>query len=128
VKILVTGGRDYEDYDKFCQVMDRFSPESRQYRFEQVTHIIHGGAKGADAMADRWARDNGVQPVRVDALWDIHGRAAGPIRNKAMLDLLDKKDDGVIAFPGGAGTASMVAIAQAAGVQVQTSGMILGWD
>lgn len=121
MKILVTGGRDYEDYDKFCQVMDRFSPEAQLGWHEKVTHIIHGGAKGADAMADRWARDNGIQPVRVDALWDVHGRAAGPIRNKAMLDLLDRKDDVVIAFPGGAGTASMVAIAQAAGVRTASA-------
>lgn len=128
MKILVTGGRDYEDYDGFCRVMDRFAPTNQGVFNRNLTHVIHGGAKGADAMADRWARDNGVQPVRVDALWDIHGRAAGPIRNKAMLDLLDRKDDVVIAFPGGAGTASMVAIAQAAGVRVQTSGRILGCE
>lgn len=117
MKILVTGGRDYEDYDEFCEVMDRFSLGAQKYWIEKVTHIIHGGAKGADAMADRWAKDNGIQSVRVDALWDYHGRAAGPIRNKAMLDLLDRATDVVIAFPGGAGTASMVAIAQAAGVR-----------
>ncbi|MEM9912925.1 MAG: hypothetical protein AAF922_19365 [Pseudomonadota bacterium] len=44
------------------------------------------------------------------------GRAAGPIRNKEMLD--EGCPDLVVAFPGGRGTANMVKQAQAAGVEV----------
>ena len=51
------------------------------------------------------------------ANWKKHGRAAGPIRNKQMLE--EAKPDLVIAFPGGAGTANMVKQAREAGVKVE---------
>ena len=48
--------------------------------------------------------------------WEKHGRAAGPIRNKLMLD--EGRPDLVVAFPGGRGTANMVKQASAASVEV----------
>lgn len=44
------------------------------------------------------------------------GRAAGPMRNKQMLE--EGKPDLVVAFPGGAGTENMVKQAKAAGIRV----------
>jgi UDP-N-acetylmuramoylalanine-D-glutamate ligase len=51
-----------------------------------------------------------------EADWDTHGKAAGPIRNKRMLD--EGKPDLVVAFPGGRGTANMISQARKAGVEV----------
>jgi len=39
--------------------------------------------------------------------WETYGRAAGPIRNQKMLD--SEQINLCVAFPGGAGTADMVA-------------------
>ena len=50
------------------------------------------------------------------AQWDVYGRRAGPIRNQEMID--EGKPDGVVAFPGGKGTADMVRRAEAAGLKV----------
>jgi hypothetical protein len=47
--------------------------------------------------------------------WHWHGRAAGPIRNQKMLDW---GPDLVVAFAGGDGTACMMRLARAAGVEV----------
>lgn len=58
--------------------------------------LIHGGAQGADAHADSWAKRNGVNVARIDALWDAEGRSAGPKRNQRMLDY-------AIALAGGLG-------------------------
>ena len=117
MKILVCGGRDYgEQFDrhglprdnwvhevnKLNAVLDAFWKEHRS-----LTHVIHGGARGADSLAGSWARRNGIQEVRCEANWDYHERRAGYIRNQAMLDLLGYRDM-VIAFPGGSGTADMV--------------------
>lgn len=52
------------------------------------------------------------------AEWDRLGRKAGPIRNQRMLD--EGKPALVIAFPGGTGTAGMVAIARKGRVPVIT--------
>lgn len=48
--------------------------------------------------------------------WAAYDRAAGPIRNARMI--AEGKPDIVLAFPGGRGTANMVAQARKAGVRV----------
>jgi hypothetical protein len=58
--------------------------------------IIHGGAKGADTLADQWAITNWVKIEEYKPNWEKHGKAAGPIRNKQMLD--EGKPDLVIAL------------------------------
>lgn len=56
--------------------------------------IVEGGAQGADRIARQWAQDFGREYVTHEANWG-HGRAAGPIRNRAMLAT---GPDRVIAF------------------------------
>lgn len=110
MKVLVCGGRDYILSLHVWAVLYSIQAET------PITHIIHGGAPGADTFASRWAMTTkGVQEVRCNANWDRDGLSAGPIRNKAMLAL---KPDVVVAFPGGGGTANMIAQAVAAGVKV----------
>jgi hypothetical protein len=115
MKVLVCGGRDFDNIDAVAIALKDFKPESILAPSEH--RIIHGGASGADQLADRWASVYGV-PVRVyPAHWERDGRAAGPIRNQRMLD--EGKPDLVIAFPGGRGTADMVRRAKKAGVEVR---------
>ena len=109
-RILICGGRDYTDYEALSAWLDQFSGET------PITVVIHGGALGADSMAERWAQTRGVAVLRFDADWQKHGRAAGPIRNKQMLD--EGKPDLVLAFPGGRGTANMIEQSKARGVPV----------
>jgi predicted Rossmann-fold nucleotide-binding protein len=101
--VLVCGGRDYRNYAAvdatLCELNRRHS----------LTHVIHGGATGADSLAGAWATDCGIQEVVCKANWEVHGRKAGPMRNKAMLDLRPKL---VVAFPGGRGTENMISQAE----------------
>ena len=106
MKVLVCGGRGFCDREMMDRELGRLAP----------TLIIEGGAPGADTLADEWALANGVHTARVNALWTVHRRAAGPIRNAVMLSL---QPDLVVAFPGGRGTADMVRRAKAAGVPVR---------
>lgn len=81
-----------------------------------ITTLIHGAARGADTLAGEWAVAK-VVPVEVyPAQWETDGKAAGPRRNARML--AEGRPGAVLAFPGGAGTADMVARARAAGVPV----------
>lgn len=80
------------------------------------THVLHGGAHGADALAGQWAKSRAIQTVECAAGWDLLGKAAGYIRNKRMAEL---EPDLVVAFPGGRGTANMVQIAKDRGLPVQ---------
>ncbi len=80
-----------------------------------VSLLIHGAAKGADTLAENWARSRQVNYHGVPAKWDQHGNSAGPIRNEEMLAL---GPEGCVAFPGGTGTADMVERCEKAGVKV----------
>ena len=109
MKIIVCGGRNFNDVDLLCQALDA---ACRSY---SITEIIEGGARGADYLAGFWADKKGLKHTVVMADWDKHGKAAGPIRNQQMLDL---KPDAVMAFPGGKGTEHMTHIATKAGIPV----------
>lgn len=109
IKLLVCGGRDYSDREKAFSLLDAIHAK------RNITVLIEGGANGADCLARAWARNRGVICATVNAAWDKRGRGAGPQRNAAMLSL---GPDGVLAFPGGRGTANMVQQAKDAGVKV----------
>lgn len=127
MRILVCGGRNFNDRDKLVRVLDKFCedrelntpidkrPPCGNYMPENVT-IIAGKARGADTMAAEWAVVNWTGLEEYPADWNKYGKAAGYIRNKQMLD--EGKPDVVIAFPGGAGTKMMCKIAREAGVEV----------
>ena len=107
MKVLVCGGRDYADSAKVAAVLNEIDP----------LVVINGGAPGADTLASGWAITHNVPYVEIKANWGKDGKAAGPIRNQRMIDKC--KPDLVVAFPGGRGTADMVARARKAGVSVR---------
>lgn len=79
MKLLVCGGRGYNDRAAFDAAMDRlpFTP----------TLIIEGDALGTDRMAREWAKARGIHFATVPALWYCYENAAGGKRNTAMLIL-----------------------------------------
>lgn len=111
MKVLVCGGRNYTSRDTVFAILDEIHAET------VISLIINGEASGADWLSTLWANNHGVPVHGEPADWKKHGRAAGPIRNQKMMD--EQKPDLVVAFPGGAGTRSMVRIAEQAGVRVE---------
>jgi hypothetical protein len=111
MRVLVCGGRYYgttpRQRELIYATLDEIAPK----------HVLEGGASGADARAREWCRHHKIANTTFPADWEGHGKAAGPIRNKQMLT--EGKPDIVVAFPGGRGTANMIAQAQAAGVPVR---------
>lgn len=102
---LICGGRDFADQIMFDDVMVRLLG-----MFGCPEKVVHGAAKGADAMADEWAHRMAIEAIACPADWEAHGRAAGPLRNAWMLTNYQPKR--VVAFPGGRGTANMVSTAR----------------
>ena len=81
--------------------------------------LLHGGARGADRAIGRAAQQLGWSSLVLPAQWERHGRAAGPIRNRELLEQAITRAAAltspgsiasvlVVAFPGGRGTASLV--------------------
>lgn len=106
MRVLVCGGRDYNDQLKVTSILNTLG----------VTSLIHGNAAGADELVDRWAKANHIKVTPFPADWGTFGKSAGPIRNQQMLE--EGKPDIVVAFPGGKGTADMVRRAKRAGIEV----------
>lgn len=104
--ILVTGGRDYADQANVFKVLDRIHPDL----------VIEGGARGADEQARHWCAARGVPNATFHAPWAYHGKSAGALRNRWMIKFI--VPELVVAFPGGAGTAHMVACAEREGLHV----------
>lgn len=105
---LICGGRDFHDKTAFEDAMDQII---RVYGCP--ARIIHGAAKGADTLAGGIGKRLSIDVVSHPANWKKHGRAAGIIRNREMLE---SNPDKVIAFPGGRGTKNMSNIAKDAGI------------
>lgn len=110
MKVIVCGGRDFDNVSAVRHAL------TAAHAKRPITLLIEGGATGADKLARQWAQSVEVQCVTEQADWKRYGPAAGPIRNRVMLE--KHKPDAVIAFPGGTGTADMVTIARHAGVKV----------
>jgi hypothetical protein len=110
LNIVVTGGRDYRNRPYLFGMLD-----AHTHHFNPI-RVAHGGATGADALANEWAESRGHEIVVYHAEWDKYGRRAGPIRNKKMLEA--EQPDYVIAFQGGRGTSDCVSQARRLGLRV----------
>ena len=112
--IAAGGGRD------LAWPQQRIAAELLARSSGRLVHLLlHGGARGADAAIGRAAQQLGWSALVMPAQWERHGRAAGPIRNRELLQQAIAKAVAhtspgslasvlVVAFPGGPGTASLV--------------------
>lgn len=107
MRVIVCGGRKFNDGALVKKVLDEYPIEI----------LINGQAKGADWLSSEWARRTGTTYAEVPALWDTFGKNAGHMRNYNMITFFGDIDL-VIAFPGGAGTASMMRIARQKEIKV----------
>jgi hypothetical protein len=90
-KVVIAGGRDFNDFPMLCAEMDKLLVE--QIKTNKIT-IISGGARGADTLGERYARLKNFGLIKMKADWNEHGKKAGFIRNKEMLH----SADGVVCF------------------------------
>jgi hypothetical protein len=117
MRVIVCGGRDYNDRERVFAALDAANAR------RNISVLRHGACrdkrtkelKGADRWADEWGSERGVEVQRFEADWDRLGPRAGPMRNQEMADA---GADACIAFPGGRGTADMVRRAIAARIVV----------
>jgi len=75
VKTIIGGCRHLVDYEKMKTAIELSGFE--------VTEVVSGGARGGDALGERWAMENGVPIRRFKANWR-DGVRAGFRRNELM--------------------------------------------
>ena len=87
-RIVIGGYRNFNNYEIFKDFVDLCIRDK-----SEIT-ILSGHCKGTDLMAERYAKEKGLVLEIYPADWKKYGKAAGPIRNKQMVENADT----VIAF------------------------------
>ena len=116
LRILITGSREWTDRATIRRALVEAGHRSGVHPRDTV--VVHGGARGADTIADEVADAFGCQVEVHPADWDRYGKAAGHRRNAEMVAL---GADVVLAFPLGAspGTRGCMKLAENAGIPVR---------
>lgn len=111
-KVIVAGGRDFNDYPLLQQKLDTFL----QNKLPNV-EIVSGRAKGADSMGETYATVNHLKLKVFPAEWDKYGKSAGYKRNKQMAEYANA----LIAFWDGKskGTSHMINLATEHNLQIR---------
>lgn len=102
-RLIIAGSRHFSDYGLLSRQVTQLILDCD---FNEDVEIVSGGARGADALGERYAKKHSLPLIRCEAEWKKYGRAAGPIRNEKMA----KYATHLIAFPlgNGRGTQNMI--------------------
>ena len=111
-KLVVAGSRSFADFNRLSADLDYLLSKKSPDEVE----IVSGGAAGADALAELYARSRGLAFRVFPADWRRWGKLAGPIRNRQMADY---GSAAVVYWDGRSrGSADMISSASAAGLRV----------
>src|SRR5687767_5473067 len=112
--IVVTGSRDGTPTKPEQDSFRKFLREQ-----PQPCVLICGDCTGIDSYAAAYAEAEGVQVIRMRALWNRYGAKAGPMRNDKMCDVAKRLDPhaALVPWPGGAGTRSCIGAASNHGME-----------
>lgn len=108
MKYIIAGSRHFNRYSLLMNSVNHIIGDD-----ENVV-IINGGARGADAMGKRYAREKNYPCITVHADWKAFGKSAGYLRNERMAQM----GDYLIAFWDGEspGTKHMIDLAKQYGL------------
>ena len=113
IKVIIAGGRDFDDYPKLCRICDVI------LQGQNKVEIVSGTCKGADLLGERYAIERNYHIKQFPADWKRYGKSAGYKRNVEMAVYADE----LIAFWDGKskGTKNMIDQATQAGLNVKVS-------
>ena len=100
-RVIIAGGRDFDNYDLLKRKMDHLLSET----VEQI-QVVCGQARGADSLGQLYAKERGYEVRYYPANWDYYGKKAGMLRNEQMA----QNADALVAFWDGKsrGTKNMI--------------------
>lgn len=103
MKVIIAGSRNISDYDVVELAV-------LQSKFQNITEVVSGCARGVDFLGEQWALNNNIPIRSFPAEWGLYGKSAGYIRNGKMAQYADA----LIAVWDGKsrGTANMIKLAK----------------
>lgn len=110
MKVIIAGGRNFNNYELLRDSCDEILTNQTE------VEIVSGGARGADALGEKYAKEKNYPIKLFPADWSL-GKKAGYLRNQQMGDYADA----LIAFWDGQskGTKHMIDIAKAKGLKLR---------
>lgn len=81
MKLAVIGGRTFTDEKRLFEELDKY---------DNITEIISGYARGGDLHGKRYALMKGIKYTEYLPDWELHGKSAGIIRNRYIIDDSDE--------------------------------------
>ncbi len=111
IKVIIAGGRDFDDFKRLCKVCDDVLKDQNK------VEIVSGAYKGADLLGERYAAERNYPIKQFPAHWCQYGKSAGLKRNTEMAAYADV----LIAFwdEESKGTKHMIELAEQAGLKVK---------
>ena len=107
-KVLICGDRNWDNVEVIEEFVSLLNAN---------TVVIQGEARGADTIARDAAKKRGLTVLSFPANWSKHHKAAGPIRNREMLQ---EKPNLVVGFHNNIfdskGTKDMISVSRTKGV------------
>lgn len=91
MKLIVAGGRDFNDYELLKETLG-----SLQQEYGNITEVVSGTAKGVDKLGEQYANENNIPIKRFVPDWQGLGKKAGHVRNRKMGDYA-KEHNGMLA-------------------------------
>ena len=93
MKVIVAGGRDFNNYKLLKCTLDRFQQE-----YGNITEVVSGGAIGSDKLGEQYANENNILIKRFVPDWKGLGKKAGHVRNRQMGDYAKEHNGMLVAF------------------------------
>ena len=63
MKIAIIGSRTFNDYELVCKTI-------KELKLETMTHMVSGGAKGADSLGERYAKEHNIPCIIYKPDWN----------------------------------------------------------
>jgi hypothetical protein len=81
MRAAIIGSRSFNNYKLVLETLLGYE--------NTITVIVSGGAKGADTLGERWAKEKNKETLIFYPDWGKYGRSAGFIRNKDIIENSD---------------------------------------
>jgi len=78
VDLAIVGSRGFSSYAYLEKTLDLYFP--------QINKIVSGGARGADSLGSRFARERKIELQEFIPDWDRLGKSAGYLRNEKIVE------------------------------------------
>ena len=84
MKLAIVGSRTFNNYEMLVEFIQK------NYNIDDITHIVSGGAKGADSLGEQFAEEFDKEKIIFPANWKKYGKSAGFKRNADIIENCDE--------------------------------------